>query len=558
MAMVVVGVGGPTSAVPPEADVFHGLTPARLVDTRSSGATVDGLFRGGGRLTAGGTVTVKVTGRGGVPASGVGAVALNVTAVNPSAASFLTVYPTGAARPNTSNVTLAAGRTLPNMVIATVGTGGQITIYNDQGTTHAIVDVLGWFPTPAVAASTTRVSVATGGGQGNGASDRASISGDGRYVAFTSNATNLVPGDTNGLLDVFVHDRQTGTTTRVSVASDGTQANSDSFGPSISGDGRHVAFISSATNLVPGDTNGLIDVFVHDRQTGTTTRVSVASNGTQANSNSFGPSISSDGRYVAFSSFADTLVAGDTNTTSDVFVHDRQTGTTTRVSVATGGGQSSSGSDRPSISGDGRFVAFASQATNLVSGDTNGASDVFVHDRQTGATSRVSVATGGAQANGASDRLSISGDGRFVAFASQATNLVSGDTNGASDVFVHDRQSTTTTRVSVATDGTQANEGSTRPSISANGRYVAYQSFASNLVVGDTNGRTDVFLRDRDTATTSRVSIATNGTQGNEDSIGAAISGNGRYIVFETAATNLVVGDTNGVGDVVVHDQGSQ
>ena len=270
-----------------------------------------------------------------------------------------------------------------------------------------------------------------------------------------------------------------GNTTRVSVASDGTQANGGSFTPSISADGRYVAFASIAVNLVSGDTNGVQDIFVHDRQTGQTTRVSVASGGAQANGPSFDPSISADGRYVAFASNASNLVSGDTNNTGDIFVHDRQTGATTRVSIGPGGTQANRGSLAPSISADGRYVAFHSDATNLVSGVTNGTTHIFVHDRQTGATTRVSVASDGTEGNSVSIKPSISADGRYVAFQSIATNLVSGDTNRNQDIFVHDRQTGQTTRVSVASDGTEGNSGSNDPSISANGRYVAFQSQAN-------------------------------------------------------------------------------
>ena len=362
----------------------------------------------------------------------------------------------------------------------------------------------------AAPGNTTRVSVATGGGQANFDSFDPSISADGRYVAFTSDATNLVSGDTNGEQDIFVHDRQTGQTTRVSVASDGTQARSGtiygSLSPSISADGRYVAFHSYADNLVSGDTNLSPDVFVHDRQTGQTTRVSVASDGTQANNVSAHPSISADGRYVAFVSFANNLVSGDTGYV-DVFVHDRQTGQTTRVSVATGGGQANGNSYGPSISADGRYVAFESDATNLVSGDTNFSTDVFVHDRQTGQTTRVSVASDGTPANSSAFYPSISPDGRYVAFRSRASNLVSGDTNGTWDVFVHDRQTRQTIRVSVASDGTQANGVltiSSKPSISYGGRHVAFESDASSLVSGDTNNARDIFVHSRegDTAPT--------------------------------------------------------
>ena len=349
----------------------------------------------------------------------------------------------------------------------------------------------------ALAQTTELASVHSSGNQGNSGSEVPFISGDGRYVAFDSYASNLVPGDTNGDPDIFVHDRQTGVTKRVSVSSSGKQSNSYSFSARISGDGRYVAFMSDASNLVPGDTNGESDIFVHDRQTGATERVSVDSSGNQGNSFSEFPSIKGDGRYVAFESFASNLVPGDTNGWDDIFVHDRQTGVTTRVSVDSSGSQGNSPSNYPSISGDGRYVALMSWASNLVPGDPNGAQDVLVHDRQTGATERASVDSSGSQGDFDTIRGSISGDGRYVAFDSYATNLVPGDTNGWGDIFVHDRQTGVTTRVSVDSSGSQGNWDSSEPSISEDGRCVAFDSDASNLVPGDTNGAQDVFVRDR-------------------------------------------------------------
>ena len=260
-----------------------------------------------------------------------------------------------------------------------------------------------------------------------------------------------------------MRDRNTGATERVSLDSTGTQGNSDSLSPSISADGRYVAFYSFASNLVTGDSNGASDIFVHDRNTGDTERVSVDSGGTQGNSGSYGPSISSDGRYVAFHSFASNLVAGDSNGVVDIFVHDRNTGDTERVSLDSSGTQGNSGSANPSISSDGRYVAFYSFASNLVAGDTNGAYDIFVHDRNTGDTERVSVDSSGTQGNSDSANASISSDGRYVAFFSGASNLVTGDSNGFSDIFVHDRNSGDTERVSVDSSGTQGNSDSLHP-----------------------------------------------------------------------------------------------
>ena len=408
----------------------------------------------------------------------------------------------------------------------------------------------------ALAGITQRVSVSTGGGEGNGPSEDSFISANGRYVAFTSWATNLVPGDTNGELDVFVRDGLAGTTERVSVSSGGAEGNGRSEDPSISADATYVAFSSYATNLVAGDTNNYSDVFVHNRQTGTTERVNVSTGGGQSNDQSLNPSISADGRYVAFDSTATNLVPGDTNTWRDVFVHDRESGTTERVSVSSGGGQGNSDSYDPSISADGRYVSFQSWASDLVPGDTNGRFDVFVRDRQTATTERVSVGSWGEQGNDHSDGWSISADGRYVAFSSFATNLVAGDTNNCSDGFIHDRQAGTTERVSVSTDGGEGNDNSWFTSISADGRYVAFESYATNLVPGDTNGSRDNFVHDRQAGTTERVSVSTGGSQGNSNSwLPPCISADGRYVAFGSWASNLVPGDTNGSRDVFVRDR---
>jgi len=332
---------------------------------------------------------------------------------------------------------------------------------------------------------TIRVSVDSSGNQGNGSSEDPSISSDGRYVAFHSWASNLVAGDTIGAQDIFFHDSVTGETSRVSVDSSGNQGNGHSFSPSISSDGRYVAFWSMAGNLVPGDTNGDVDVFVHDTVTGETSRVSVDSSGNQGNGFSYWPSISSDGRFVAFVSWASNLVAGDTNGAWDVFVHDTVTGETSRVSVDSSGNQGNGDSFSPSISSDGRYVAFHSWASNLVAGDKNEVNDVFVHDTVTGVTTRVSVNSSGKQGKGSSENPSISSDGRFVAFHSNATNLVAGDTNGAYDVFFHDTVTGVTSRVSVDSSGNQGDDVSYSPSISSDGRYVAFSSEATNLVSGE-------------------------------------------------------------------------
>jgi Tol biopolymer transport system component len=409
-------------------------------------------------------------------------------------------------------------------------------------TTAAGLIGLGAMILPATAQTIERVSIPTGGGQANGDSGAyTAISADGRFVAFPSFATNLVPGDTNNTTDVFVHDRQTGVTTLVSVDSAGNQLGGQQT--AISADGRFVVFGS----------NGL---FVHDRQTGETSQVNVASDGTQGNGTSQFPAISADGRFVAFASNATNLVPGDTNGVPDIFVHDRQTGATTRVSVDSAGNQGNSNSEIPSISADGRFVVFDSFATNLVPGGTVDL-QIFLHDRASGHTEQVSVDSAGSQPNLFSGELaSISADGRFVAFESFASNLVAGDTNGNPDVFVRDRLTGQVERVSVDSAGNQGNSYSFQPAISANGRFVAFYSVATNLVAsGPTNGQAQVYVHDRTTHRTELVSVNSIGVQGNNGSFAPAISADGQFVAFYSSASNFVSGDTNNLQDVFVRDR---
>ena len=428
--------------------------------------------------------------------------------------------------------------------------------------------------------ATVRVSVDSAGNEANELTwGYPVISGDGRYVAFSSAASNLVSGDTNEASDVFVHDRQTGTTERVSVDSAGNESTkwySSGSTVDISGDGRYVAFESDAPNLVPGDTNNAEDVFIHDRQTEATARVSVDSAGSEGNGWSQHPSISGDGRYVAFSSGASNLVPGDTKRGIDIFVHDRQTGINERVSVDSSGNEwNGTETWRIDISADGRYVTFDSDASNLVPGDTNlcpdsydpynrpphNCHDIFVHDRLTGATERVSVDSTGNQGNQHSYKPAISGDGRYIAFGSDASNLVPDDTNGTRDIFWHDRQTGTTTRLSVDSDGNEGYGPSDDPAVSVDGRYVTFSSLSS-LVEGDSNtcdsyySCPDVYVHDRRTGTTGRVSVASDGDEGNDLSQYPSISADGHYVAFHSRASNLVPFDTNGTWDVFLRDLG--
>ena len=401
---------------------------------------------------------------------------------------------------------------------------------------------------------TTLISRALDGTAGNGDSNAPAISDDGSLVVFESRATNLVAGDTNGSPDVFLYDVQTGETALISKAPDGSPGNGGSYDPGISGNGRYVIYRSFAANLAPGDADPNSDIFVFDLDTGITELVSVASDGTKSNGACLYPAISGDGRFVAFYSTASNLVTGDTNGYADIFVRDRQLGITTRASVSSDGTEADYPSHQVVVSSDGGLVVYFSGASNLVPDDTNTEMDVFVHDLQTRETTRVSVASDGTQANGYSRNPSISVDGRYVAFSSNANNLVQGDTNKQPDIFVHDRLTGETTRVSVTSDGGQANGGSDEPSISLNGRYVTFFSYASNLVPDDLNTYFDIFLHDRQTGSTKILAYVADDPRAYQGSIKPALSGDGRFVVFESDASSLGPNDNNYRDDVFLHE----
>jgi Tol biopolymer transport system component len=423
----------------------------------------------------------------------------------------------------------------------------QLTITN----TSPVVSLTGY--TVLASASTPAPTPVVG----NQASSSPAISANGRYVAFMSTATNLVPGDTNGAADIFVRDLWTGAVVRVSTDPGGNQADSGSDTPALSADGRYVAFASYADNLVPGepeDVNGAADIFVKDLQTGAVVRANTDANGNPTFGASGSPALSADGRYVAFWSDAGNLVPGGSNGLVHIFVKDLQTEAVVQASTDSAGNQGNGNSFSPSLSGDGRYVAFWSDAGNLVPGDTNNEDDVFVKDLWTGAVVRASTDAGGAQANRSSDSPALSADGRYVAFDSLASNLVPGGTNGAIDIFVKDLWTGAVVRASTTAAGGSQSQGSFSfsPALSADGRFVAFWSSASNLVPGDTNGAHDVFVKDLWTGAAVRVSTTAGGGQANGASDTSALSADGRYVVFTSLASNLVAGDTNGVQDVFV------
>jgi Tol biopolymer transport system component len=416
---------------------------------------------------------------------------------------------------------------------------------------------------PTLAAQTTsRVSVTTAEQQGNSRSTAPAVSADGRYVAFESDATNLAAGTVGR--QVYVRDRVAGTTSAVSVSSSGAVGYSGSKDPSLSADGRFIAFGSSASNLVPGDTNGELDVFVHDRTTRTTRRVSVSSSGTQGNDQSLDPAISADGHWVVFQSFASNFVLGDTNGVADVFRYNLDSGLISIVSKLLGGGLANGASRAPSVSGNGNRIAFESDATNLVNYDTNGVKDVFVRHSD-GRMERVSLTMVGDQPDAASHQSVISADGRAVAFRTQATNMYFKDTGGRNHVYHVNLDAgfypnpPLARRLTLVSEGLgaqveTANGETTEPSISADGRWVAYSSTATNLIPADPNGAIhDVYVTDIYTPFSEyhRVLVSVAGTTGaNSISSSPAISGDGKLVAFASFASNLVGGDTTTDWDV--------
>jgi len=407
----------------------------------------------------------------------------------------------------------------------------------------------------AIAAQTTsRVSTDSWGTPTAGMVTGCFISDAGRFVAFDSTAWSLVPGDDNEASDTFVKDLGSGAAHRVSVSTFGAQGNGNSRVRGVSKDGRYVLFASLATNLVDGDTNGQMDLFLVDRALSLTDRVNVSTSGTQ----STGPvlpqtALSPDGKAVVFASPANNLVMGDTNGETDIFLRNMTNWTTNRISLgqsaeANGDSSWASVSDPAASSSGSRFVAFQSRATNLIDGqaDTNGVDDIFVKQLSTFLLMRVSTVNGtAAQADGMSERPDISPDGKFVAFESDATNLVSGDTNAHRDIYLTDWLNSKTVRVSLSSSGAQPNADCNNARVSADGRFVAFESAAGNLVEGDTNGVVDIFLRDMLLRRTYRVSVSSGNAQGNYASVNADISADGRKVVYTSDSNTLVAEDYN-------------
>lgn len=440
--------------------------------------------------------------------------------------------------------------------------------------------------TTTVPLVTVRVSIGSQNQQGNGpvgnpaaptAIDRASVSDDGRFVAFTSSASNLVPNDNNSASDVFLRDNLLRTTTLVSINIAGTgSANSASFSPSISGDGRYIVFVSTATDLDPAKSSTQQDIFVRDMQLGMTSLVSRATGpiGTASNGNSGAPQISKSGRFVVYHSNATNLDPADTDTLNDIYVRDLVLLSTTLISRADGvngakgmpNGVSPQGSIFPSICRDGHLIVYESDSSGLAPTKNQGGPvagtllNIYMRDTNASTTVRLSVAPvnggGFTDPDGLSEHATISGDGNSVSFRSFASNLVQKNDNNP-DIYW--RSVTTPPSdpnfnpgfqvMSVHTSGVRAGSGCDFPMVSETGTLVVWDSPSTSLVDNDTNGVRDCFMHDRNSGITSRVSVSTYGGELNAQSLKPVLSANNAYVVFYTEATNAGDLDTNGASD---------
>jgi len=413
-----------------------------------------------------------------------------------------------------------------------------------------------------------RASLDSAGAEANAGSMWPTLNDNGRFVTFWSSATNLVSGDTNGVFDLFLHDSLTGQTSRLTVDNSGVEADTGQTDytllhpAAMSIDGRYVVFESTASNL-GALAGGISQLYERDILAGTTTLITSCEG--DGDGDSYAPVMTPDGTAIAFTSLATSpwpgcISATDTNGLSDVYVESSAYGQR-RVSVDAQGlvvnNQANGASSEPTISETGDLVAFTSTASNLIATDANGAvSDIFLKNLIDESVSLISVNSAGTQASGGNSYSpSISGDGSVIAFVSEATNLVTGDNNGVADIYVHDIQTGQTERVSVDSSGNQANGASSHPVISQNGRYVLFESVATNLVAGDTNGLGDIFIHDRVRGETYLATRDLSGTLADGHSAMPAFSGNGRYLAYATDATNIVTPDTNAVSDIVVENQ---
>jgi len=381
------------------------------------------------------------------------------------------------------------------------------------------------------------------------------LSAKGRWMVIESKSLNLLPegGDFNN--DIYLYDTAKDVTVQVSRTADGGDTTLGGTRAAISRSGRHVVYDSPDPEIVPPDTNVASDVFLVDVKKGLTERMSVTSEGLGVAGQSTLADVNRNGKLVVFQSSASQLVPGDTNNKKDIFLRDRKKGTTTRLSLASDGSQADEDCECPAISDSGRFVAFTTKAA-LVPEDTNGYEDVYVIDVKKQVIVRGSVATDGSQGDWTEGSLaprsgpdiSISSNGRFLAFHTDALNLAEGTVKPS--IVLRDLKKQTTTLVSRHSDGTAGNSSSFHPAISPEGRFVSYQSYATNLVDGDTEGHVDIFVTDVKKGLTERVSVGPEGVAGNLNSAMSSLSARGKWVAFSSEASNLIEDDTNGSTDV--------
>ena len=416
-------------------------------------------------------------------------------------------------------------------------------------------------PTSSDTPPTQLVSVSSAGVPANSVCKAPDISYDGRFIAFECRASNLVSGDTNKVSDIFVHDRQTGQTERVSVGPNGIQANGASSEPAISDDGRYVVFTSKATNLIPPPAQALgiaayrgpgVNVYLHDRETHLTTLASRRPDGRPSDRRAWLPDISPDGRYIVYSSHSYNLVPPDRNGIKrDAFIYDRVLGTTEYADITSDGANPWSGGSIAAISADGRVVTYRSKAGDLVRGDTNRKFDIFAYERATRDIKRVSVSTTGQQGSADAHNPQVSADGKYIVYESPAP-LDAPDQNSVTDIYVHHLPTAATTLVSLPSTGESTNGLSNVPVISGDGRIIAYVSRATNLVPDDTNGQADIFIFDQVSGQTTRVSLGDNDQQAGGASSTPAVSGDGKWVTFVSNAKNLISGITSRPGGIYV------
>ncbi len=428
---------------------------------------------------------------------------------------------------------------------------------------HPIISLLLILSSTSFAQNAVRVSLGEMGTEGNDNSDicASSLSADGRFLAFDSFATNMVALDFNRHADVFVRDLAQDLTVRISLNSSGVEGSMASAAPSISGDGRFIAFQSYADNFIGNDQNFAEDVFVHDRQSGQTECISVGMFGRTGNGRSWSPVISADGHYVCFVSRANDLVQGDGNWNADVFVYDRWLDSMDRISIDSNGVEANSYSESASMSADGRIIAFCSHASNLVVEDSNSSKDIFLHDRLYRKTKRISLSESGSQADDQSVDPSISADGKWVSFTSYAKNLHSSDTNSVSDIYLYDRESNSIEFVSRGAGNMVSTYPSQKSTLSGDGRFMVFQSGARNWSASDKNQVDDIYLYDRQLGILERVSVGQGDVEANWDCMRPSMNANASKVIYATRADSLddsnVDNDNNDKVDVYLYTRGN-